>query len=810
MTNKKYCSHCLQDIDINDSIQESIDGQDLVFCCTGCQGVYHMINDSGLDKFYEDRKDWTKGPPEKRTIYPELFDEHVKAGDEEWEIDINVSGIRCASCIWLIEHYLKKSEGITFVRVNYATHRAKIKWLNQKIQLSDILNSLNSIGYVPVAHSDYENILEAEKKDLIIRFGTASFFSMQLMLYTIALYAGYFQGIEPLYKKLFQVIAWLLATPVLFYSGFPFIRNTLKALKHFSFNMDSLVFLGSFTAYGYSIFMVFKGDDVYFDTSAMIITLILLGRLLESSARAKASEVISKLMKLKPKQAKVVGEHDHEQVTTIPVSKLNIGNLIKILPGDNIPIDGLVIDGPSEVDESMLTGESRPIFKGPNSKVFAGTINLNGALVIKVLKREKDTVLTNIINTVENTLAQKTPLQTISDKIAGVFIPIIIFIALCTIFVWKFFLNATFDESVMYGVSVLVIACPCAIGLATPMAMLQAVSVLFSNGVAIKGGSIIESISRADCVVFDKTGTLTKGVLTISDIAPYNMEEEQALLLAASLEQNSPHLIGRAIEQKNKKSPLLPVDNFKIHPGKGVEGIINNEITLIGNLDYLKNNNVVFTKEQINTFNSLAKTGKTTVGLAVEKNLKVWLAMYDQPRQEAKELVNSLKKEKFTVKLLTGDDREAALNIARSTGIAEKDVTFKTMPQVKEQVIKNLKSKGHNVIMVGDGINDAIALIQADVGVSMKQSSDITLESADVTLMRNDLMLVPFVINVSKKTVKLIKINLFWAFSYNIIAVPLACSGLIHPIISSVLMAFSSLAVVVNSASVAKKKYLFS
>jgi Cu2+-exporting ATPase len=800
------CDHCLIEVNEKEAIFDEIEGKQKVFCCSGCRGICHLLHEQGLDAFYTKRTGWQPGPPELLTVTTGIFSDSVRSTDGANEIDISISGIRCASCIWLIEHFLKRSDGIEEVRVNYATHGARIRWKPHTIALDQILKKMISIGYTPHPHSPSirEELIKKEKRDLLIRFGTAAFFSMQLMLYTVALYAGYFQGIEPSYRKVFHFITWGLATPVMFYSGYPFLKNTLSGIRNHNVNMDTLIFMGSFSAYSYSVFIVFTLGNVYFDTSAMIITLILLGRFIEAGAKGKASEAISRLMGLQPKEARLIqlsavsGQRSGERML-VPVVELKAGDTIEVIPGDTIPIDAEVIDGSSDVDESMLTGESMPLLKSKDCEVFGGTTNLNGRLLLRVLKTGKDTVLAQIIKTVEDAQARKAPIQTVADSVVRWFVPAVIFISLLT-FVFWFRISNDATHALMNAISVLVIACPCALGLATPLAILMGSTVSSSKGIMIRGGDILETAGKTDSIFLDKTGTLTEGKPSLEDIIPFNIDKHALHLLAASLERGSEHLIAGALLGGIDRSELIEVDEFKAFPGMGVIGIIDGKKAVAGNTGYLREHNVEMSADQQKIFYELSSQGKTVIGLALDKTLKGWFVISDRLRKETEDMISTLKKAGYDLSLLTGDHRNVASHVAKGSGIgSDKNVYSEISPVDKANIIRTSKNEGNKVMMVGDGINDAPALTEADVGVSFGKATDIAIQSADVVLMKDDLALVPVLLDISRKTLRTIKQNLFWAFSYNFITIPLAVSGKIHPIVSAALMAISSLIVVGNS-----------
>lgn len=802
------CDHCLLTFPESLAVRDDADGQQKVFCCNGCRGIYRLIHSEGLDEFYAKRSGWAPGRPEEADITPDAFADSIRTSGDETEMDLTVSGIRCASCIWLIEHFLMKVEGIKHVSVNYATHRAKVGWLSGKISLESVLDRIKALGYTPrpFIASALEERLKDEKRDLLIRFGTASFLAMQIMLFTTALYAGYFQGIDPLYQKVFELIALGLTTPVIFYCGYPFLKNTFRGIRNRALNMDTLVFTGSFSAYLYSIIAIVRGGEVYFDTSAMIITLILLGRFIESGAKAKATGAVSALIGLQPKEARLIkkssGEKDGIPVN-VSVSSLAVGDHIEVIPGEKIPVDCAVIEGSSEIDEAMLTGESMPVRKVEGAEVFTGTLNLNGRLVLEVRRTGNETVLAQITRAVEDAQSRKAPIQKVADRVVGWFVPAIIAISTATFIFW-FVKGSTVTSSLMNAISVLVIACPCALGLATPLAILIGSTLLSSKGILAKGGDIIETLARSDFVCFDKTGTLTTGKPLLKDMVNYGIEKESMHIFAASLEKNSEHTIAKALCRGIRGSDLRPIEAFKAYPGMGVEGTLDGEHLLAGNIAFLESFRVEITEEQRKDFSAFSSRGHTVTGFAMGHELKGWFVIADDLRPEAPEVVDDLKRHGCKVGLLTGDYKTVAEEVGRRAGISMIDAGV--LPVRKADRIREIRESGHRVIMVGDGINDAPALIEADAGVAIGSATDIAMESADVVLMRNDLDLVPQLIRVSRKILAVIRENLFWAFSYNLIAIPLAVSGKIHPIISAAFMVISSLIVVGNSLRLYKVK----
>jgi Cu2+-exporting ATPase len=822
------CSHCLGEVSSEEAIYDEIDGEKKVFCCHGCRGIYKLILEEGLDRFYKERT-WKEAGIRSSALNREIdikpFAEHVRdikdssqqtADSSQKEIDIFINGIRCASCVWLNEKILSKTDGIKYARVNYATHRARIRWDPDVIGLDRILKRIISIGYSPMPYSESEQLKrhKAEAKDILIRFGTAGFLSSQLMIYTTALYAGYFQGIDAKTKLIFEIIAMLLTIPVIFYSGMPFIRNTFKGLRHLNFNMDSLITIGAGSAFIYSIYQMFIGGKVYFDTSAMIITLILLGRYIETTAKGKASETIDRLSELSPKEARLVRSQESTQQSCesivnnqklevtemVNIASINKGDLIQVLPGERIPLDGTVVSGKSEVDESIITGESRPVLKKEGSDVIGGSMNLYGTLIFRVTKKGKETVLSNIIKAVEDAQARKPQIQTVVDRVVGIFVPAILMIAFFTVAAYML-KGASTQHALMAGISVIVIACPCSLGLATPLAVLIFTTMASSKGILIKGGEVIENTSRADYVIFDKTGTITLGRPVLKEIMVFDpdADREYILSLAASIERLSEHSIGHAITESAKGLALFNVSDFKALPGKGIEGIIGSKKIFIGNRGLMDESNC--SSDSVQSLSDISlqfeKNGDTVIYMGWDRKVRALFVISDVIREGAIEVVNELKKAKIAVLIVSGDNRITTNFIASMVGI---DHTIaEASPIAKKDLVSDMQSKGHKIIMIGDGINDAPALTEAMVGVAMGRGTDIAMESADAVLVRNDLRLIPYFMSLSKKTFHIIKQNIFWAFFYNIIAIPLAVSGVLHPIIAAGAMAASSLFVVGNS-----------
>ncbi len=813
------CDHCLLEFPEREAVFADIAGKQKTFCCAGCRGIYLLIHDEGLGLFYEKRKwltpsvspDTISGPYSRKSPDPALFNKCVRKAEAGpgMEMDIYIDGIRCSSCVWLNEKVLARTEGVQYARVNYATHKARIRWDPGATEPGRILARIASIGYSPKPYSEPERFQaqRMERRDLLIRFGTAGFLSCQLMIYSLALYAGYFQGIGDRTKLLFQITAMLITAPVIFYSGMPFIKSATAAARHLRFNMDSLIAIGAGSSFFYSIYGMCTGGEVYFDTSSMIITLILLGRYVEAAAKAKASETLERLAELAPETAtRLVPEGPAGQYErhTVPISSLKKDDLVEVKPGQRIPVDGTVSEGGSEADESLLTGEPKPVPKTTGSEVIGGSTNLYGRIVVRAGRTGEDTVLAGIVRAVEGAQTRRPQIQALADRVTGVFVPAVLLTAVATAVVY-FLKGEPPARCLMTGVSVLVIACPCSLGLATPLAVLMFTTLASSKGLLVRSADVMENSDGIAHVLFDKTGTVTTGRPALNKLilADPALSEDELVRLASSIESLSEHSIARGV---CGRAATTPVSEFLSIPGKGVQGVVEGKRILIGNRALMEENGVP--GNEMEAISGLAepyeKKGSTVVYMAWERRLRAAMIISDTIRPEAAQAVAQIKALGLSAGLLSGDNEMAAQAVARQIG-AESVLSAASPAAKMEYVAKRQKLPGrHGVLMVGDGINDAPALAEASVGIAMGRGTDLAMGSADAVLVRNDLMLVPYFIGLSRKTLGTIKQNLFWAFFYNAMALPLAVSGVLHPIVAAGAMATSSVFVVGNSLRIRK------
>ena len=790
------CAHCLLEVPEAVALRETVEGRETFFCCAGCRGIFTLLRSEGLSAFYSRRKGWTPGPPEAAVISPEAFADAVRVEGDTAKADFAVSGIRCASCAWLIERYVGNRPGVRSVRLNYATGKARVAWDPDAAGIGDIVEAIRALGYTPHpdAGSASEDALRRERSDLLLRLGTAAFLSMQIMLFSAGLYAGYFQGIDARHAALFRGLSFALATPVVLYSGAPFLRGAFRGARHGVFGMDALVFLGAFSAYGYSAVSLLRGGEVYFDTATMILTLILLGRYIEAGARARAAGAISRLIRLAPSTARKAlpdgGTLD------VPVASLSPGDIVEIVPGERVPVDGTVSDGRSEADESMLTGEAAPVPKKPGDEVIAGSLNGTGRLRVTATRTGSATVLARIARAVEEAQARKAKVQRLADRVVRWFVPAVLAVAAVTAACWLG-AGASAPNALMAGISVLVIACPCALGLATPLAVLAGSTAAQRLGILVRGGDVLERASAVRCVLLDKTGTVTAGRPKLSAAEGIGIDDVLALDLAASLEAASEHALARAIADAAPLSRRRPVTGFRAHPGEGVEGRIDGERHLLGTPEFLARMGVSVAGKAEEAYHALSERGGTTVLLARGSDVVGVLAAEDGLRPEAAEAVRALRHAGVAVGMVTGDDSAVARRVADAAGIV--DAEARVSPEGKRAAVRRARERHGCVLFAGDGVNDAPALAEADVGVAMGRGTGVAIETAGATLMTEDLRLLPAFLSLSAATLRVIRQNLFWAFSYNLVAIPLAAAGKLHPIAAAAFMAGSSLVVVGNS-----------
>jgi Cu+-exporting ATPase len=719
-------------------------------------------------------------------------------------VDLNLGGMSCAACAARIEKKLNSLEGVEKAAVNFATAKATVKYDRALIKVADLVKTVENLGFratpvEQVTRDQEKEVREKEIKRLRKEVWLAALLSSPLLLAMLLSLVGI--DLPLLHNAYFQLV---LTTPIQFGIGFRFYKNAYYALRAKSPNMDVLIAMGTSAAYFFSIYNGFfvpaapgKMQALYFEASAVIITLILLGKYLEAVAKGKTSEAIKKLMGLQAKTARVI--RDGQEVD-LPIEEVEVGDVISVRPGEKIPVDGKIIEGNSAIDESMLTGESIPVEKKVGDLVVGATINRYGVFKFEATKVGRDTVLAQIIKMVEEAQGSKAPIQKLADEVSGIFVPVVIGVAVVTFLVWTL-LVGDLSAAIISAVSVLVIACPCSLGLATPTAIMVGTGKGAENGILIKGGEYLEMAYKLDTVVLDKTGTITKGQPEVTDLFPLGgLEKGQLLRLAAITEKRSEHPLGVAIYEKGKAElGMIPdPDQFEALPGRGVKAVVGQQMVYIGTRKLLKEQGVdLGSAEEVVA--KLEDEGKTAMLVAIDQQVAGIIAVADTLKENSKEALAELESMGIEVYMITGDNRRTAQAIAKQVRIGK--VLAEVLPEHKAEEVEKLKQQGKIVAMVGDGINDAPALATADIGMAMGTGTDVAMEAADITLMRGDLKTIPAAIRLSRQTMRKIKQNLFWAFIYNTLGIPFAALGLLNPIIAGAAMAFSSVSVVTNSLS---------
>ena len=707
-------------------------------------------------------------------------------------IDISIQGMHCQSCVTIIEKAFRKNPAIKQGTVNLTTEKARVTYDEKDIEESQVLDIINKRGYR--AHIAKASDM-ADKGQEIIRLKRLFFFSLLFAIpaFVIGMVFAWL-GIMIPYQG---YILWALATPVQFIAGAQFYKGMWGALKDKTANMDTLIAIGTSAAYFYSVYLVLFSPETeqYFEVAAVLITFVLMGKLLEAIAKGKTSEAIKKLMNLSPKIATVI---KNGKEVKIPVDDVQKGDIILVKPGEKIPVDGIVTEGHSAIDESMITGESIPVEKKKGDLVIGATINKTGSFRFKAEKIGQDTTLSHIVKLIEEAQTRKAPIQRFADLVSSYFVPVVIIIAIITFVSWLYLKDLSFGF--VTAVSVLVIACPCALGLATPTAIMVGTGKGAQKGILIKGGDSLETAHKLTAVIFDKTGTITKGVPEVTDIIALSIPKEQVITIAASIEKLSEHPLAEAIVKAAKKT--VKATNFRAIPGHGVTATVDKKRYLLGNQKLMEQNKVLYAKlaPQIE---ALEDQGKTVMLLASGKKVLGLIAVADTIKETSFEAVRSLQRMKIRVFMITGDNKRTAQAIAKQAGINH--VFAEVLPEDKANYVKELQQKG-KVAMVGDGINDAPALAQADIGIAMGSGTDVAMETGNIVLMRNDLRDVAKAIKLSRMTMRKIRQNMFWALIYNVLGIPLAAGllypftgALLNPIVAGAAMALSSVSVVSNS-----------
>ncbi len=812
------CFHCSLPLPAAECVTAEIAGEAREFCCNGCMSVCQAIYRAGLEGFYKRTPEGVPlAPPPELPAQLALYD--LDEVQEEFvadlgvlrDINLLVEGIHCAACVWLIENTLRAMPGVEEARVNLSGRRLHLRWHNDRLPLSRVLERLGQIGYkaVPFDPEAAEGSIRRENRHLLYRMGFAGFTMMNLLWISIALYSGADEG---QFRALFHWVGFALATPTLLYSGFPFFKGAWTGLRNLHLGMDLPIAIGASITYLYSVYVTVTGSaagEVYYDTVVNFLFVILVGRYLEAISKRQAVASTQRLLDLQPRVATL---WDGAEERVVPIRSVRVGDRVLVKPGDRIPIDGRVVVGSSAVDEAMLTGESEPRPKGEGDSVSAGTINGKGALIVDVEQTLRDTALGRIIRLVEEAQASKAPIQCVADRVVPWFVAATIGLATATFLWW---LETDFELALMAATAVLIITCPCAFGLATPMSIAVASGLGARHGILVKNGEVLETLSGIDHVVFDKTGTLTEGRITVSSVqtaaarwrrgdAGMSAEIAELLRLFGAMERRSEHPVAAAIvalaESDARGAPPPVVEAFESEPGFGVAATVDGRRLLAGTARWLERRGVRPNPAFDRALEALERAGAGGVRLAVDGTEVALAAVEDRLREGAPGLVAQLAAEGVRLTLLSGDRRRAAEAIAERLGGME--VIAEVLPEDKDRVIGDLQRGGHRVAMVGDGVNDAPALVRADVGMAMGSGTDVSIASADIVLMSSELDKVRQAVGLSRRTLRTIRQNIGISITYNLIMVPLAMAALVTPLVAAVSMPVSSLLVIGNAARI--------
>ena len=801
---KIECNHCHLSFDEKIMIKEN----DLNFCCGGCQSVYHILKSENLDSFYEKLGNKTiKAPLQVSNDDLAKFDSEnflnsytTITKDGFVQIDLILEGIHCAACVWLNEKVLYDTKGVIEANINFTTNKARVVFNSDILKLSDIIKKIRSVGYNAYAYDSSIADKEASKakQDYFVRIMVAVVCTMNIMMLSVAKYTGFFTGMSIEVKNMIHLAEFILATPVLFFSGFVFYKGAYFGLKNRIVNMDLLVSSGATMTYVYSLFVLFgaKGES-YFDSVAMIITFVLVGKYLEVIGKKSAIDTLDKIKSTLPLEAIVVKDGKKE---TKALNLVQVGDLIELKIGEKVPVDGKIISGNASFDESSLTGESIPVYKKTGDNIFSGTVILDSTILFEVVKDFKNSTFSSIVTLLEDSLNSKPKIQTLANKISRRFSLIILSIAFITFLVWYYFgldlgfyfegVNQ-FERSFITAISVVVIACPCALALATPMASLVGISELAKKSLLFKEAKFIETIANATTVVFDKTGTLTKGELEVSFVEFFN-KDERSINLLYSLLDSSNHPVSLAVKRyikENFEVSNLILEDVKNIEAKGLSARYENIEILGGNEALLKEFDVKINIHLNSKF--------TQYLFCIDKKIVANFELKDELKDDAKELIEYLKEQNIESIMLTGDNNFVASSIAKELEISNYKANL--TPKDKADFIKDLKNSGKTVVMVGDGVNDSVALASSDVAIAMGNSADVSMMVSDVVMLNSKLKSLKDAFIISKKTYKHIKQNLAFSLIYNTITIPIAAAGFIIPLFAALSMSLSSLVVVLNS-----------
>ncbi len=796
------CTHCNLTFSEDMMITEREDDRQLSFCCKGCQGVYHLLNAEGLDTFYDKLGDTKLQPATQNSEDLEKFDlegfknKYIRTDEDGLcEISLIIEGIHCSACVWLNEKVLHKTDGVIETSINYTNNKAKVVWDPEVLKLSHIIETIRSIGYnaYPYDPKLQEERAISTRKTYYTRILVAVFGSMNIMWLAVAHYAGYFSGIQQSFKDILNVAEFVLATPVLFYSGWIFFRGAYYGYKNNIVNMDTLVASGALSAYIYSIYaMISQRGEVYFDSVVMIITFVLVGKYLEVLSKKHAVDTLDGIMGSTPTEVTVI---DAEVKSLISIENVVVGDVIELKPGEKVVIDGEVIWGQASFDESSLTGENEPIYKQQGDSVLSGSLCLDSLLHYRASKEASNSMLSSIVNLLEESITKKPRIEQLANTVSGYFSTIILLISLLTFIGWYFWADS-FEHALIVGISVIVIACPCALGLATPMATLVGISIAAKRGILFKEASFLETMAKSDILALDKTGTITEGKPSVVNAELFEAFDP-SLLHALVSTSNHPISKGIAayIEKEYETIHTLNLENINSIEAKGLKASYKGQQLIGGNAQLL----------QTEKLSVKADSQNALFFFAIDQILIARFELSDTIRSGAKEAIQNIQELGVKVVMLTGDHEQSAQKVASQVGIEE--VHAKLLPQDKAALIDKFHQEQHVVVMVGDGINDAIALASSDIAIAMGNGADVAISVSDIVLLDEKPASIYESYKLSRRTFGAVKENLGFSLLYNVVAVPLAVMGFVNPLVAALSMSLSSLVVVGNSMRIKRLKF---
>ena len=790
-------------------IARVFDGHPLTFCCMGCANVYAILHESGAIAAGERIRDTEVfrrslelgliSNPEAETEAPSAIGADVTTE----EMLIQVGGMWCSACGWLIEHSLRKLRGVVSAEVFFASDLAKIRYCPQYLPPDRIPSRITELGYRVTEYNAEEPAGKADIHDLLLRLGVAAFLWANIMSFSVILYVGYFEQIAASASRILPWVMFALTTPLVFYCAYPILRSAVIGLRNLQIRMEVLLSLGILTAYGLSIAQTLRHQThVYFDTAAAIVTLVLTGKLIERAAKERAARSIAAMYRLKPKKVRVVANGEERFVS---IDALEPGTAFLVKVGERVPADGIVLEGESEADESLLTGESAPVAKLPGDTVVSGSLNTSGAILVRALRTGDDSALVQIIRLVERALATKAPIERTVDSISRIFVPAVVVLALL-VFATLTVLHGDPGAALLRATAILVIACPCALGLATPLAITAALGMASQQGILISDSRVLEAMGKVDLVILDKTGTVTFGDFRLLDFVLFHQPDSPQvnfisdyLPILAGIELSSEHLLGRAVVQYAREQGIQPrdVEQVWVRKGEGITARVDGQLFFIGNPRLAAESAAAPSPKESTIAEAWQRAGKSVVYFGREGALLGAIAFGDRIKPNAAAMIQSLRHRGIDVRIVSGDAAATTAAVSAQVGIT--DYVAEATPEQKALLVAELKVTGKRVAVIGDGVNDAPALANAHLGIALGTGAEIAMSAAPVVLAGGNLDKVEEAFQLAARATRIVRQNLFWAFFYNIAGIGLAMTGLLNPIMAAGAMLLSSTSVIANS-----------